>query len=49
MDLPKVVSGNQEGFIAGPAGGVDVGAVRAVGPQAWGAERAADTETQAFS
>lgn len=39
MDLPKVVSSNQEALIVGPADGVDVSAVWAVGPQAWGAER----------
>lgn len=36
VDLPKVVSGNQEALIVGSAHGVDVGAVWAVGPQAWG-------------
>lgn len=34
MDLPKVVSSDQEALIVGPADGIDVGAVRAVGPQA---------------
>ena len=36
MDLPEVVPGNQEALIIAPADGVDVGAVWAVGPQAWG-------------
>lgn len=34
MDLPKVVSSNQEALITGPADRVDVGAIGAVGPQA---------------
>lgn len=38
VDLPKVVPSNQEALIIGPADSVDVGAVWAVGPQAWGAE-----------
>lgn len=38
MDLPKVVSSNQEALIIGPADSVDVSAIWAVGPQAWGAE-----------
>lgn len=34
VDLPKVVPGNHEASITGAADSVDVGAVRAVGPQA---------------
>lgn len=46
MDLPKVVSSNQEPLIVIPADSVDVSAVWPVGPQAWGEERAAETSIE---
>lgn len=39
MDLPKVVSSDQETLIVTPADSVDVSAVWPIGPQAWGGER----------
>lgn len=39
MDLPKVVSGDQEALIIGPAHGVDVSSIWAIGPQALGEEK----------
>lgn len=42
MDLPKVISSNQEALIVSPADRVDVSAVWPVGPQAWGEERAVE-------